>query len=133
MTTDATASDSPVPPQPPAARRVLIVDDHPVFRRGMAALISEVTEFTVCAEAENAATALDAMRQFAPEAVLLDISLPGTNGIELIKLMHAEQPGLAILIVSMHDESLYALRALRAGAKGYIMKGEGQSHLIEAL
>ena len=120
-------------PAEPAAKRILIVDDHPVFRRGMAALLSEKAEFTVCGEAEDAASALAAMRLSAPDAVLMDISMPGTNGIELIKLMLAESPKLTILIVSMHDESLYALRALRAGARGYVMKAEAQTHVIEAL
>jgi DNA-binding NarL/FixJ family response regulator len=113
--------------------RILIVDDHPVFRRGMAALLQENEEFAVCAEAEDAKSALDAMRQSAPDLVLMDISMPGTNGIEIIKLMLAEQPQLAILIVSMHDESLYAMRALRAGAKGYVMKAEAQTQVVEAL
>ena len=116
-----------------AAKRILIVDDHPVFRRGMAALLQEYAEFTVCGEAQDATSALDAMRHTSPDVVMMDVSMPGTNGIELIKLMLAEQPKLTILIVSMHDESLYALRALRAGAKGYVMKAEAQTHVIEAL
>lgn len=120
-------------PAKSVAKRILIVDDHPVFRRGMAALVQEHAEFAVCGEAQDATSALDAMRQTAPDVVMMDVSMPGTNGIELIKLMLAEQPKLTILIVSMHDESLYALRALRAGAKGYVMKAEAQTHVIEAL
>lgn len=123
----------PRAPAKSGAKRILIVDDHPVFRRGMAALLQEHPEFTVCGEAQDATSALDAMRQTAPNVVMMDVSMPGTNGIELIKLMLAEQPKLTILIVSMHDESLYALRALRAGAKGYVMKAEAQTHVIEAL
>jgi len=116
-----------------AQKRVLIVDDHPVFRRGMAAMISEQPDLGVCGEAENAPSALDAMRRLKPDLALLDISMPGTNGIELVKLMLAEQPRLHILILSMHDESLYALRALRAGAKGYVMKAEAMTHVIAAI
>ena len=113
-------------------RRVLIVDDHPVFRYGIAALINAESDLAVCGEASSSASALDAMRNFKPDVALLDISLPGTNGIELIKLMKAEQPHLPILMLSMHDESLYALRALR-GALGYVMKAEALTHVLAAL
>ena len=118
---------------PPARRRVLIVDDHPVFRRGMVALIEGQEDLTVCAEAECAMTALEAMRQHLPEVALVDINLPGTNGIELIKMALAEQPKLIILVLSIHSESLYALRALRAGAKGYVMKVEALKIILAAL
>ena len=115
------------------ARRLLIVDDHPVFRQGIGQLLAQLPDVTVCAQAENAHAALSAMRQHAPDAVLLDVSMPGTNGIELIKLMLAEQPRLIILVLSMHDESLYALRALRAGAKGYVMKQQAAESILGAL
>ncbi len=114
-------------------RRLLIVDDHPVFRHGVIQLISKLPEVTICGEAENAQTALQAMRKLKPEMALIDVSMPGTNGIELIKLMLAEEPRLIILIVSMHDESLYALRALRAGAKGYVMKQQALENVLDAL
>src|SRR5476649_2439091 len=104
--------------------RVLIIDDHPLLRRGMAALLSEQADLNVCGEAKDAKGALQAMRDLVPDVALVDINLPGANGLELIKLMLAEQPKLRILVVSMHDESLYALRSLRAGAKGYLMKAE---------
>lgn len=116
-----------------APKRLLIVDDHPVFRHGIAQLIRKFPEVTVCGEAENAQTALHAMRQLQPDVALIDISMPGTNGIELIKLMLAEQPRLIILTLSMHDESLYALRALRAGAKGYVMKEQVIETVLDAL
>ncbi len=77
--------------------------------------------------------ALDAMRRLKPDVALVDVSMPGTNGIELIKLMLAEQPHLMVLVVSMHDESLYALRALRAGAKGYVMKQQAMETVLDAL
>jgi DNA-binding NarL/FixJ family response regulator len=114
-------------------RRVLIVDDHPVFRHGISALINAEADLVVCGEASSSPSALDAMRNLNPDVALLDISLPGTNGIELIKLMKAEHPKLPLLMLSMHDESLYALRALKAGALGYVMKAEALTHVLDAL
>jgi DNA-binding NarL/FixJ family response regulator len=131
MTTDARAlreSDAVAGP-----RRLLIVDDHPVFRHGIAQLIGRVPDVTICGEADNAKSALDAMRRSNPDVALVDVSLPGTNGIELLKMMLTERPQLIVLMVSMHDESIYALRALRAGAKGYLMKTQAAENLIEAL
>src|SRR4051812_4529668 len=121
------------PPVVNGRKRVLIVDDHAVVRKGITALLAEDGAFAVCAEAENAPRALEAMRQSDPDVALVDISLPGTNGIELTKAMLAERSKLPILIFSVHDESLYALRALRAGAKGYLMKTESISQIIAAL
>jgi DNA-binding NarL/FixJ family response regulator len=114
-------------------KRILIVDDHPLIRRGMATLISDQADFEVCGEADNARGALQSMREQHPHIALIDITLPGTDGLELIKLMLAEQPKLRILVVSMHDESLYALRSLRAGAKGYLMKAEALEHIVNAV
>ena len=114
-------------------KRILIVDDHPVFRHGVAALIAGEKDLVICGHAETAPAALDAMRQLKPDLAMLDISLQGTNGIELVKLMKAEEPRLPILILSMHDESLYALRALRAGARGYVMKAEAMTHVLSAV
>ncbi len=115
-------------------KRVLIVDDHPVFRHGIAQLIgTKLPDITICGEAENAQGALKALRTLRPEVALVDISMPGTNGIELIKLMLAEQPRLIILVLSVHDESLFALRALRAGAKGYVMKQQAMDNVVGAL
>ena len=113
--------------------KLLIVDDHPVVRHGLRQLIGQVSDITVCGEAANAQGALEAMRRHKPEVVLLDVSLPGTNGIELLKLMLAEAPQLVILMLSMHEESLYALRALRAGAKGYLMKQQTTESVVDAL
>jgi len=117
----------------PKKNRVLIVDDHPVFRHGISALINAEEDLIVCGEASSSPSALDAMRKLKPDIALLDISLPGTNGIELIKLMKAEYPKLPLLVLSMHDESLYALRALKAGALGYVMKAEALTHVLDAL
>lgn len=99
----------------------------------MAALLSDEHDLTVCGEAENAKDALQAMRDLIPHVALVDINLPGANGLELIKLMLAEQPKLRILVVSMHDETLYALRSLRAGAKGYLMKAEALDQIVTAV
>ena len=116
-----------------ADTRILIVDDHPIFRHGLSQMLAQIPGVTVCGEAENAQAALDAMRRLKPQLVLLDVSLPSFNGIELIKLMLAEEPGLNILMLSIHDESLYALRALRAGAKGYVMKNGLMETVVDAL
>ncbi|MDZ4403970.1 response regulator transcription factor [Prosthecobacter sp.] len=127
------AQTTPGSPVTTASKRLLVVDDHPVFRHGICQFLDQFSDVAVCGEAANAQLALEAMRQLKPEVVLLDVSMPGTNGIELIKHMLAEQPSLIILIISMHDESLYALRALRAGAKGYVMKQQAMENILEAL
>ena len=133
MSAAAPAEPPPVTTAPAAQKRILIVDDHPVFRHGITALLSAEPDFVVCGEADNAPAALDAMRRLKPDVAMLDISLQGTNGIELVKLMRSEQPRLPILMLSMHDESLYALRALRAGARGYVMKTEALTHVLVAM
>src|SRR5581483_7847729 len=104
--------------------RILIVDDHPLFRHGLRDLINAENDLEPCGDAESAPLALDAIRKLNPDLVIVDISLKGTNGIELIKSIKAEHPKLPMLVVSMHDESPYAVRALRAGARGYVMKQE---------
>jgi DNA-binding NarL/FixJ family response regulator len=114
-------------------RRVLIVDDHPIFRVGLAGLIGESSHLEVCGNADSAPAALEAMRCMNPDLVLLDLSLRGTNGLELIKAMKAERPDLAILVISMHDEAVFGLRALKAGALGYVMKAEAMNHVEEAI
>ena len=116
-----------------APKRVLIVDDHPMMRLGLAQLIEQEPNLTLCGEAENAAQALEALAKLKPDLVLADISLPDKNGLELIKDFLAMQPGLEVLVISMHDESLYAERVLRAGGRGYIMKQEGGKKLMEAI
>jgi DNA-binding NarL/FixJ family response regulator len=116
-----------------APHRVLLVDDHPGFRRGVSSLLSQEADLTICGEASSAPMALEAMRQLKPDIAIVDISMPGTNGIELIKLMLSEQPKLKILVLSMHDESLWGLRALRAGAKGYVMKAEAMENVLNAV
>jgi DNA-binding NarL/FixJ family response regulator len=114
-------------------KRVLIVDDHPIFRFGLAGLITEQTRLEVCGHADSAPLALDAMRRLKPDIVLVDLSLRGTNGIELIKLMKAEEPDLPVLVISMHNEAVFGMRALKAGALGYVMKAEAMNHVAEAI
>jgi DNA-binding NarL/FixJ family response regulator len=126
-------SPSKKPTSPPGAKRVLIVDDHPMMRLGLAQLIEDEPNLSLCGEAENAAQALEAIQRLKPDLVLADISLPDKNGLELIKDFLAIQPRLEVLVVSMHDESLYAERVLRAGGRGYIMKQEGGKKLMEAI
>src|SRR5437660_8073219 len=117
----------------PEAKRLLIVDDHPLFRKGLEELIHADADFALCGEAGNAAEAMDVIRKLHPDMARVDPSLPGANGIELIKNIRAEFPSLPILVLSMHDESLYALRALRAGADGYVMKHEVMANVIQAI
>jgi len=117
----------------PDAKRIVIVDDHPLFRKGLEDLIHSEGSFAVCGEAGNAAEAMEIIRKLNPDLAIVDLSLPGANGIELIKNVRAEFPKLPILVLSMHDESLYALRALRAGAGGYVMKHEAMANVIQAI
>ena len=104
-----------------------------MMREGLRTLISRERDLAVCGEAETAGQALDAVANLEPDLVLADISLPGRNGIELIKDIRALQPVVLILVISMHDESLYAERILRAGARGYIMKQESGPTMIQAI
>ena len=114
-------------------KQILIVDDHPMMRQGLGQLISAEPDLCVCGEAETAAGALNAIGTLKPDLVLADISLPGKNGLELIKDFQSLQPGLPVLVISMHDESLYAERVLRAGGRGYIMKQEGGKKMMQAI
>jgi len=118
---------------PPDAKRIVIVDDHPLFRKGLEELIHSDAHFAVCGEAGNAPEAMDVIRKLKPDMAIVDLSLPGANGIELIKNIRAEFARLPILVLSMHDESLYALRSLRAGAEGYVMKHEAMANVVQAI
>src|SRR5689334_13062337 len=114
-------------------KTVLIVDDHPMMRQGLAQLINNEPDLQACAEAEDAHQALEFVAKARPDLVLADISLPDKHGLELIKDLQALHPGLAVLVVSMHDESLYAERVLRAGGRGFIMKQEGGKKMMQAI
>jgi len=117
----------------PGAKRIVIVDDHPLFRKGLEQLINSNDGLAVCGEAGSAAEAMDVTRRITPDLVIVDVSLPGANGIELIKNIRAEFAKLPVLVLSMHDESLYALRSLRAGAQGYVMKQEALANVLTAI
>lgn len=114
-------------------KKILIVDDHPFMRAGLAQLIDRQPDMGVCGEAGNPAEALQVLPRCQPDLVLSDITMPGRSGAEFIKDLHALHPGMPVLVVSMHDESIYAERMLRAGARGYIMKEAGGENLLAAL
>ena len=115
-------------------KRIVVVDDHPLFRKGLEQLINSSDDaFNISGEAGDAAEGMSVIRQLKPDLVIVDLSLPGANGIELIKNIRAEFQKLPVLILSMHDESLYALRALRAGAQGYVMKQEALENVVNAI
>ena len=114
-------------------RKVLVVDDHPIVREGMTLLINREPDLTVCADAEESNAALQAIDSFRPDLAIVDISLPGRDGLELLKLIRAKDPQMPVLILSMHGETIYAERALRAGANGYIMKQEATDQVLVAI
>ena len=114
-------------------KRILIVDDHPMMREGLAQLIDHEPDLQTASQADSAAVALQTISASLPDLLLLDISLPDKSGLEVIKDVRTLHPSLPILVVSMHDESLYAERVLRAGGRGYIMKQEGGKKLMFAI
>ena len=120
-------------PKQHSPRKILIVDDHPVFREGLTALVQREAGLSICGEASNAAQALTALEQLKPDLVLVDVSLPGRSGIELIKDIRELSPQTAVLALSMHEENLYAERVLRAGGRGYLMKQEAPEKLLQAI
>lgn len=113
--------------------RVVIVEDHPLFRERLAALINKEMDMHVCGEADNIRQAMEIIRSTQPDAAVVDITLKGSSGLELIKDMKAQSIGLPVLVLSMHDESLYAERVIRAGAKGYITKDEASDKVMSAI
>jgi len=117
----------------PSKLKVLLVDDHPITRQGMKALVNQQPNLEVCGEADNAAYAIELVSKLQPDLAIVDIALKTTNGIELTKNIKVQAPNLPVLIVSMHDEGLYAERALRAGAMGYLMKQEAGEKIIQAI
>jgi len=113
--------------------KVFVVDDHPIVRQGLALLINRESDLVVCGEAEDAQTAVQAVAIAKPDILVVDISLNGPDGLDLLKDVRMRYPELPVLILSMHDESIYAERALRAGAQGYIMKQEATEKVLVAL
>lgn len=120
-------------PETAVRSRILIVDDHAVVRHGVAQIIGEEPDLVVCGQAEDAHGGLELVGQLQPDLIIADLSLKGRPGIELIKDLQVQHPKVPVLVLSMHDEALWAERALRAGARGYVMKHEPPEHLIRAI
>ena len=114
-------------------KRILLVDDHPMMRAGLAQLINRQSDMCVCAEAGQPGEVFSLLSQANPDLMLTDLSMPGRSGLEFIKDLIALRPDLPILVISMHDEVIYAERCLRAGARGYVMKESGSENLLAAL
>lgn len=116
------------------AIQIMIVDDHPIVRQGLRMIIEREEDFSICAEASSASEAIRIIADRNPYVVIVDISLDGTtNGIELVRAIKERYPGILTLVLSMYDESLYAERAIRAGASGYVMKKEADNNIISAI
>src|ERR1700752_1789677 len=113
--------------------RVFVVDDHPIVRQGLALLINSEDDLAVCGEAEDALAAIQSLAAAKPDILIVDISLNGPDGLDLLKDVQIRYPDLPVLILSMHDEAIYAERALRARANGYIMKQEATEKVLVAL
>jgi len=116
-----------------AKRNVLLLEDHPIVRQGLEQMINHEPDLHVCGTAEDAEKALAEIESLRPDLLLLDISLQGANGLEVLKLVRERHPELRVLILSMHDERLYAMRALGAGAAGYVMKQEATENVLTAI
>lgn len=131
----ATASKVAIrrPTPEPAKKRIYLVDDHPMLRDGMCRLLNSEPGLVCCGQAPSAEEAMSGIPEAAADLVITDITLPNRSGLELIKDLVAYQPGLPVLVYSMHDETFYAERALRAGARGYLMKDAGSEKMIEAV
>lgn len=117
----------------PDKAKIIIVDDHPIVRQGLAELINHENDLVVCGQAEGALDAMEVIKDLEPDIVIVDISLKDISGLELIKDIRVRYPQMPVLVLSMHDESLYAERSLRAGAKGYIMKQEATGKVVTAI
>ncbi|MBL9116135.1 MAG: response regulator transcription factor [Verrucomicrobiaceae bacterium] len=120
-------------PASPDQKKIVIVEDHTLMREGLTQLVNSQPDLHVVAEASDAAKGLNAILEHRPDVAIVDITLPGRNGLELIKDIRAQLPEQAILVSSMHDETLYAERTLKAGAKGYIMKDADRGSFIDAI
>jgi DNA-binding NarL/FixJ family response regulator len=134
ITESRVAMDSQLMPRTQTERsRILIVDDHPLFREGLKQMIDRTPDLAICGEAEDVSEALKAIGELKPDLVLVDISLGSGSGIDLVKAIKTKFGDLPVLVISMHDESLYAERALRAGAMGYVMKHERGKRVLAAI
>ena len=130
-----TAPSSPEEKTSPAfaKTKILLVDDHPLLRQGLKVLIEQNSRYEVCGEADSAPRALELAAKLSPNLAIVDITLKSTDGIELTKGLRAQVPDMPILVVSMHDEDVYAERVLRAGAMGYLMKHEAADKVMAAI
>jgi DNA-binding NarL/FixJ family response regulator len=117
----------------PRKHRIFLVDDHPLVREGLTNLINEQSDLIVCGEAEDSAGAITGIAKTRPDVVLVDISLKNESGLELVKNLDSQFPLVALIVLSMHDEALYAERALRAGARGYVMKRESTRSVLGSI
>src|ERR1700756_789433 len=124
-------SESPAPTV--RRRRIFLVDDHPLVREGLTNLINEQNDLIVCGEAEDSAGAITGIAKARPDVVLVDISLKNESGLELVKNLESQFPLVALIVLSMHEEALYAERALRAGARGYVMKRESTKSVLSSI
>ncbi len=118
---------------PSRTTRLLIVDDHPLVRSGIISIVQMEDDLEICGEAEDQTTAMELVNQHKPDLVLVDLSLKNSNGLNLLKDITQNHPDILTLAVSMHDEYTYAVRCLKAGARGYIMKQEGTEKILEAI
>lgn len=118
---------------PPNKKRIFLVDDHPLVREWLTHLIQQQPDLIVCGETENAPAALSAVETVKPDLVIADINLVNSSGLELVKALQQSCPQVPVLVLSMHDESLYAERAFRAGARGYVNKRETAQKTVEAI
>src|SRR5437660_12552556 len=114
-------------------RRVFIVDDHPLVRDGLANFINQQADLAVCGEAEDSAGAIAGIESCRPDVALIDISLKNESGLELVKTLQAQFPEIALIVISMHDEQLYAERALHAGARGYVLIRDTTNNVLTAI
>lgn len=117
----------------PGVKTLILVDDHPLFRRGLAQVINQEKDLRIVGEADDAATGLEMLESLKPDVVIADITLPDRNGIELVKDIHVRAPEVLVLVLSMHEEGIYAERVLRAGARGYVCKSENPARVVEAV
>jgi DNA-binding NarL/FixJ family response regulator len=117
----------------PRKSRIFLIDDHPLVREGLANLINSQRDLVVCGEAEDSAGAITGIAKTRPDIALVDISLKNESGLELVKNLESQFPLVALIVLSMHDEALYAERALRAGARGYVMKRESSKSVLASI
>jgi DNA-binding NarL/FixJ family response regulator len=117
----------------PGVKEVVLIDDHPLFRRGLAQVINQEADLRVVGEADDAAAGIELIESLKPDVVIADITLPDRNGIELVKDIRVRAPEVLVLVLSMHEEGIYAERVLRAGARGYVCKSENPARVVEAI